>query len=205
MDGDNMEYIHVRNLDKYHPGYKDRTLQWAKIYFNMASGDADCEIIENEIDWSRLIRMILLELRNRKPLPNLDRYWSKNGFDIKKRPMSLTLKMLHNFIDIDTLGEKLFYVDKDKEEDKDKEKTVAPTVDKIQKTKYLDTVYLSEEEYENLVNRFGKEETEDKIESLNEGIMSKGYKYKSHFHTILSWHRKNNPKLIKNEERELLV
>ena len=97
-----MEYIHVRSLEKYHPGYKDRTLQWAKIYFKMVQGDPDCELIGNEIDWGRLIKLILLELQAKTPLPNIDKYWIKKGFDIKKRQMSLTIQMLHNFLDIVT-------------------------------------------------------------------------------------------------------
>lgn len=97
-----MEYIHVRNLEKYHPGYKDRVLSWAKIYINMADGDPDTELIENEVDWARLIKIILLELRAQKPVPNLDAYWNRKGFNLKNRPMSLTLQMLHNFLDIVT-------------------------------------------------------------------------------------------------------
>ena len=44
-----MQYIHIRSLEKYHPGYKDRTLQWAKIHFKMVQGDPDCEMITNEM------------------------------------------------------------------------------------------------------------------------------------------------------------
>ena len=73
-----MDYIHVKNLDKYHPGYKDRTLQWAKIYFRMVQGDPDCEMIEDEIDWARLIKFILLELEAQKPLPLNDKYLINN-------------------------------------------------------------------------------------------------------------------------------
>ena len=47
-------FIHVINLEKYHPSYKDRTLVWAKIYFNMIQGDPDCEMIESETDVSIL-------------------------------------------------------------------------------------------------------------------------------------------------------
>ena len=94
-----MKYVHIRSLEKYHPGYKDRSLQWAKIHFRMVQGDPDCDLIENEVDWARLIKMILLELQAQQPLPNSDAYWTRKGFDIKKRPMSLTLKMLHNFIE----------------------------------------------------------------------------------------------------------
>ena len=111
-----MEYIHIRNLEKYHPGYKDRELKWAKIYFVMAQGDPDCELIENEIDWARLIKLILLELEAKKPLPNIDHYWGKKGFDVKKRPMSLTLQMLHNFVEVVTQDSKLCAIEKSREE-----------------------------------------------------------------------------------------
>ena len=41
-----MKYLHVRNLEKYHPGYKDRSLKWAKIYTDMLKGDWDfCLVI----------------------------------------------------------------------------------------------------------------------------------------------------------------
>ena len=120
-----MEYIHVRNLEKYHPGYKDRTLQWAKIYINMADGDPDTELITSEIDWARLVKIILLELRAQKPLPNNDTYWNRKGFDLKSRPMSLTLKMLHNFIDTVTEESEVRYesvtqIREDKEQDKER-------------------------------------------------------------------------------------
>lgn len=104
-----MEYLHVKSLEKYHPGYKDRTLQWAKIYINMAEGDPETELIDNEIDWSRLIKFILLELRAQKPLPISDAYWTKKGFNIEYRPMCLTLNMLHNFLTIVTEDEKHRY------------------------------------------------------------------------------------------------
>lgn len=93
------QFIHVRNLEKYHPGYKDRNLVWAKIHFNMVQGDPDCEMIDNEIDWARLIKFIILELQAKKPIPLNEQYLSKKGFNLKKRPISLTLQMLHNFID----------------------------------------------------------------------------------------------------------
>ena len=97
-----MEYIHIKNIEKYHPGYKDRTLLWGKIFINMADGDPDTEMIENEIDWARFVKMILLELRAQKPLPNTEAFWTRKGFNLKKRPISLTLQMLQNFIEVVT-------------------------------------------------------------------------------------------------------
>jgi len=56
------------------------------------------------------------------------------------------------------------------------------------KVKHLDFVFLSDNEFQKLVKRFGEKLTKEKISILNNGIGSKGYKYKSHYHTILSWH-----------------
>jgi len=117
-----VEYIHVRSLKKFHPGYTDRKLSFAKIFCDMAKGDPDCELIENETDWGRLIRIILLELRAQKPLPNFDRYWLQNGFDIKKRPMSLTLQMLHNFLEVVPETLEGAYPREEEEEEKEEEK-----------------------------------------------------------------------------------
>ncbi len=95
-----MEYVHIKNLEKYHPGYKDRDLKWAKIYVKMVHGDSDCEMITNETDWGRLVKLILLELQSQKPIPLDNNYLQRKGFDLKKRPISLTLQMLHVFVEI---------------------------------------------------------------------------------------------------------
>ncbi len=77
----------------------------------------------------------------------------------------------------------------------------AKNVKNEKKDKYMDFVFLSSEEYKKLIERFGEDTTKDKIAELNEGIGSKGYKYKSHYHTILSWqrkHDKDNPQAKKS-------
>ena len=117
-----MDYIHVKNLEKYHPGYKDRNLLWCKIYFSMLNADPEFELVP-EIDKWRFIAFVMLELQTKKPIPADITYLNRKGFDLKKRAISLTLKVLHNFIEVVTADEKLCGVDKeeDKEEDKDKE------------------------------------------------------------------------------------
>ncbi|SHE47346.1 hypothetical protein SAMN02745164_00493 [Marinitoga hydrogenitolerans DSM 16785] len=71
---------------------------------------------------------------------------------------------------------------------------------KKEKKKFLEFVFLKEEEYEKLVERFGKTIIDEYIEKLNNYIGSKGKKYKSHYHTILNWLKKDNidelPKLV---------
>jgi hypothetical protein len=50
-------------------------------------------------------------------------------------------------------------------------------------------ILLTEVEYVKLVDKFGKEGADKKIESMTLGIMAKGYKYTSHYAAILNWDR----------------
>lgn len=68
---------------------------------------------------------------------------------------------------------------------------VKESKDNINKDKYLEYVYLSKEEHQKLLDTFGESVLNAKLESLNNYIGSKGVKYKSHYHTILSWSRKD--------------
>ena len=76
-----MDFIHIKNLQDYNPGYKDRTLQWGKIHFRIIQGNPVTEML-HEIDRGRLIAMILLELQAQKPLPNNEEYFRRKGFPI---------------------------------------------------------------------------------------------------------------------------
>lgn len=51
-------------------------------------------------------------------------------------------------------------------------------------------VFLTTEEYGKLVNKFGVAGTETRIEELSSAIESKGYRYHSHYATILMWARR---------------
>jgi hypothetical protein len=61
-------------------------------------------------------------------------------------------------------------------------------------------VLLLNEEYDKLVLKFGKDGAEQKITNLSGGIESKGYKYKSHYATILNWARKDEKPVMKGYE-----
>jgi len=65
------------------------------------------------------------------------------------------------------------------------------TVKEPLKRRFLDFVLLTEDEYSKLVKQFGQAGADARIKDLNNGIGSKGYKYKSHYHTILSWEAKH--------------
>ena len=116
-----MEYVHIKNIEKYHPGYKDRNLLWCKVYFTMVTGDPEFEML-NEIDQMRFIKFIILELQAKKPIPVDEKYLITKGFNLKKRPISLTLQMLHNFIEVDTVSKQNLCIEVDKEVDKEKNK-----------------------------------------------------------------------------------
>ncbi len=117
-------YIHIKNLEKYHPGYKDRELSWCKAYFTMLNADPDFEML-CEIDKWRFLAFTMLELQCKKPVPLDAKYLKRKGFQPNKRPISLTLQMLQKFILPVTENGNPCNVEEDKEEEKDKEKELA--------------------------------------------------------------------------------
>jgi len=115
----------------------------------------------------------------------------------------------------DTTGIKKQVIEQDIELDREQEtrqqrdtkknvKTLKNDNNVKDKEKYGEFVFLTKDQYERLIDRFGEEGTKDRIENLNEGIGSKGYKYDSHYHTILSWERKNKKKKVE-KERGLVI
>lgn len=58
------------------------------------------------------------------------------------------------------------------------------------KDKYIEFVYMYKKEYQTLCDQYTKQKADEYIERLNLYIGSKGVKYKSHYHTILTWMRK---------------
>lgn len=76
-----------------------------------------------------------------------------------------------------------------------KEKNVknVKNLKEIYKEKYLDSVFLTKEEYQKLIDKFGEVLAKDYIERLDNYMGSKGMKYASHYKTILVWADKNKP------------
>lgn len=93
-----MQYVHVKNLEKYHPGYKDRSLVWCKLHFRTLSTDPEFAPLHETDKW-RFFAFVMLELQNKQPVPITENFLQMNGFDLKSRPISLTIQMLHNFLD----------------------------------------------------------------------------------------------------------
>uniref|UniRef100_A0A6H1ZHD1 DUF1376 domain-containing protein n=1 Tax=viral metagenome TaxID=1070528 RepID=A0A6H1ZHD1_9ZZZZ len=72
---------------------------------------------------------------------------------------------------------------------------ITVTNKEINKEKYgeFENVFLSDDEIKKLEEKHGEHGKTDRIEKLSSYIASKGKKYKSHYATILTWDRKNNP------------
>ena len=70
------------------------------------------------------------------------------------------------------------------------------------KKKYLENVLLTDDEYEKLVEKYGKWVIERKIEDLNNYIGSKWKKYKSHYFTILERLRREWAKPLEKKQEK---
>lgn len=180
-----METIHVKNLEKYHPGYKDRNLIWCKTYFTMLNSDPEFELL-CEIDKWRFIALVMLELQIKKPVPNDPQYLKRKGFELRRRPISLTLQMLHSLVEVRNGS-----VTKDSDLPCPR---VEKRIEEKKKNTYMEFVLLTDEQHQKLIERFGTNGTKLRIEELNNAIGSKGLKYKSHYHTILAWDNRNSKK-----------
>jgi len=93
-----MQYVHVKNIDKFNPGYRDRKHIWAKVYWGIFI-DEDYQTL-CEVDRHRLIGLIVFEVYNQRPVALTNVNCSLLGWDIKKRSIQLTLQMLHTFIEV---------------------------------------------------------------------------------------------------------
>lgn len=65
----------------------------------------------------------------------------------------------------------------------------------------FNNVKLKKNDYNKLILKFGENGTKERIENLSQAIASKGYRYKDHYATILTWDRKN-PKPLQTTIKE---
>lgn len=172
------------------------------MYFSMINGDPEFELL-CEIDQLRFVKFIMLEIQNKKPTPIDPIYLTRKGFDLKKRPISLTLQMLHNFIDLVTQDCVSVYPREEKiREEKRREEESALVSEKV---KFQDYVFLKTDEFEKVVSDYGSGVAKDYIGRLNSYIGQIGEKkaktkYTSHFHTLLNWIKRDNIKMKPKEE-----
>jgi hypothetical protein len=94
-----METIHVKDLEKFHPGYKDRNIIWCRVPFAMINSDPRFEML-CEIDKWRFIALVMLEIQIKRPLPNDPQYLKRKGFDFNKRSFSKSLDALSELLEV---------------------------------------------------------------------------------------------------------
>lgn len=64
-------------------------------------------------------------------------------------------------------------------------------LNKEEKKQYLEFVYMTQGQHDQLAQKLGITVLNTYVERLNNYIGSQGKRYKSHYHTILSWHAKD--------------
>lgn len=97
-----MQYLEVTKLEKYQPGYKDRSLIWIKVYFTLVNGSYEFEML-HEIDKWRFICFCMVQTQAKRPIPLDKQYLSIKGFNFKSRPLELTVESLLNAQLIDVI------------------------------------------------------------------------------------------------------
>ena len=123
----------------------------------------------------------------------------RTAIDLLKKAKKVTIKSTNKF-SIGTIVEwKLFHsaeIPNDQQTDQhlptNDQQTTTNKKDKIdKKVKYMDFVLLKPTEYDTLLSLIGLDGLTDYIERVNDYIGSKGKQYKSHYHTIRAWWRKD--------------
>lgn len=66
-----------------------------------------------------------------------------------------------------------------------------------EKSRFLEFVYMTQGQHDQLAQKLGKTVLDEYVERLNNYVGSHGKKYKSHYHTILSWTNKDGKKPLR--------
>ena len=94
-----MEYLHVKDVQKHHPAYKDRDIKWVKVFLNMLDVSPEyAKLIE--IDKWRLVAFIMIEIQAGKEVLMDEEYLTRKGFDFTGRTLSATLSALTPLIEL---------------------------------------------------------------------------------------------------------
>jgi uncharacterized protein YjbK len=87
-----MEYLHVINTDKHNTGYKDRDTKWIKFHLGCYNDHGWTRLCE--IDQMRFINFIRLELQTKAPVLLDNDYLKSQGFRLKDRCLTSTIRQL---------------------------------------------------------------------------------------------------------------
>ncbi len=182
---------------------------WFKLLEKLASADGHFLDCRNPIKWQLLlaktgvneitgveIMNLLVEMRAidkelweskliwcQKLVDNIAEVYKNRRREIPQKPTITALNEITTDDNDLTTGEST--------QSKLKETKVKEKKEDTLKYGQFENVLLSIDEHDKLIERFGPS-TNAHIESLSIGIKSKGYKYKSHYATILNWARRDD-------------
>jgi hypothetical protein len=195
-----MEYIQITNWDKWQSYRKDRGQPpWIKIHRRVMRNPEWVSLSDGER--GQLVAMWLLAADHDGVIPASPEVIQKLCFMSKPPNLSkfhelgfLASNGCQDGVMLASSGSQVVTPKAEAEG-----RSVKMTPDKRQsgvkmtpKCGAFENVSLSEEELQKLKDQFGDRHAE-LIENLSSYIASKGKKYKSHYATILTWERKNNP------------
>ena len=168
-----MEYLRVKNWSDFQQ-YKDREPKWIKVYRSLLM-DYKYEQL-TDLEFGQLVKIWLLASQLGNEIPN-DQAWIQKKTGMTQKPNIDKLLQL-DFLQLNHSVQNCTELYKN-----------VPREEKIreEKRRYGDFVFLLESHYENLCVAYGKKIIDAKISDLNNYIGSTGRKYKSHYHTLLNW------------------
>jgi hypothetical protein len=181
-----MQYIRIVNWEKFQQ-YKDREPKWIKMHRSLLKDYEFNKLSDNHKAHLMLIWLLAAETGNEIPF---DEKWIQDQIQAKSK---INLKMLisSGFIETYTPVQDCTENEEDVYLETEKRQRREETEKRESKGVYREFVFLTDEEYQKLVESFGDKETSEYIDRLNDYIGSTGKKYKSHYHTILNWSRKD--------------
>ena len=177
-----MEYIKIRNWEKWQTYRKDRGQPpWIKIHRCVMRNPEWVSL--SDAEKGQLVCLWLLGADHDGSIPS-DPALIKQLCYLNKSPNLKKFQDLQ-FLENDGCQGDVNMTPQRRQHDAPKAEE-----NREEKNKYSECVLLTEKQYENLISMFGEHKAKEKIQELNDGIQAYGYKYKSHYHTILSWYRK---------------
>jgi hypothetical protein len=84
-----MKYLHVINIEKHNPGYKDRESKWLKYHFNAMNDQPWTRL--HETDQMRFLTFIRLEIQTKSPVLLDPDYLRSQGFKFRNRDLQVTV------------------------------------------------------------------------------------------------------------------
>jgi len=180
----------IKNWNKFQH-FKDRRPPWIKLHRDILE-QRDINMISDR-SFRVLVGLWLLASEDEAMeggLPPIDDIEFR--LRIPKSQIQKALTELDAFViqdDIKAISER--YQDDEPETETETETEGEGEDHTHTKKTHLEFVKLTDDEHAKLVKELGEGQTQAYIGSLNDYIGSKGKKYKSHYHTIMSWHRRD--------------